>query len=104
MGIHKVSKNSQKLARFLTKKKDDKKQFKVNPRLQRTQASGNRQGLTLGSNIFNFKTLQNREVVLPNRAVPQQQDFKKKNKVPPNVINPFGVPTVKSKGGFDNNG
>ncbi|MBA7492249.1 hypothetical protein ES702_02798 [subsurface metagenome] len=78
-----------------------KKQFKINPRLQRTQASGNRKGLTLGSNIVNYKTVQNGEVVLPNRAVPQNQFFKTLRKVPENIINAFGVPTVKSNGGFE---
>ncbi len=78
-----------------------KKQFKINPRLQRTQATGNRKGFTLGTKIFDYDTEQDGIVVLPNRAVPQNLNFKKINKVPPNVINPFGVPTVTSKGGFE---
>ncbi len=77
-----------------------KKQFEINPKLQRTQATGNRQGLTLGTEIFDFETLQNDQVVLPNRAVPQNMNFVKRRKVPRNIINPIQVPTVKSKGGF----
>lgn len=77
-----------------------KKQFEINPKLQRTQATGNRQGLTLGTEIFDYKTLQNKQVVLPNRAVPQNMDFVTKRKVPANIVNPIQVPTVTSKGGF----
>ena len=78
-----------------------KKQFKINPRLQRTQATGNRKGLTLGTTKFDYDTEQDGIVVLPNRAVPQNLNFKTKKKVPPNVINPLQVPTVTSKGGFE---
>jgi len=77
-----------------------KKQFKINPKLQRTQATGNRQGLTLGSEKFDFEISQNGVVVLPNRAVPQNMDFVKRRKVPRNIINPLQVPTVRNKGGF----
>jgi len=78
-----------------------KKQFEINPRLQRTQATGNRQGFTLGSEIFNYPTLQDKQVVLPNRAVPQNFKFSPLIKVPANVINLLQVPTAKSKGNFE---
>ncbi len=78
-----------------------KKQFKINPRLQRTQATGNRKGFTLGTEIFDYPISQNGQVVLPNRAVPQQQNFVKRRKVPRNIINPLQVPTEKSKGNFE---
>jgi len=78
-----------------------KKQFEINPRLQRTQATGNRKGFTLGTEMFDYETLQNNQVVLPNRAVPQNQNFVKRRKVPRNIINPFQVPTEKSKGNFE---
>ena len=78
-----------------------KKQFKINPKLQRTKASGNRSGFTLGTAKFDYPTLQNGQVVLKNRAVPLNMDFRKLNKVPPNIINPEQVPTEKSKGNFE---
>ena len=78
-----------------------KKQFKINPRLQRTKASGNRQGFTLGSEIFNYPINQSGQIVLPNRAVPQNFNFKVLRKVPANIINPIQVPTETSKGNFN---
>ncbi len=78
-----------------------KKQFEINPNLQRTQATGNRQGLTLGSVIFDYPTLQDGQVVLPNRAVPQNFKFSPLIKIPANVINALQVPTEKSKGNFE---
>jgi len=78
-----------------------KKQFEINPRLQRTQATGNRKGFTLGTEVFDYETLQNGQVVLPNRAVPQNMKFRPLRKVPPNIINPLQVPTEKSKGNFE---
>lgn len=78
-----------------------KGQFKINPKLQRTQASGNRKGFTLGTEKFDYDTEQDGIVVLPNRAVPQNLNFKKRRKVPKNIINPLQVPTVTSKGGFE---
>jgi len=78
-----------------------KKQFEINPNLQRTQATGNRRGFTLGTEVFDYPTLQNDQVVLPNRAVPQNQNFVKRRKVPRNIINPIQVPTEKSKGNFE---
>lgn len=77
-----------------------KKQFEINPKLQRTQATGNRSGLTLGTRKADYPTEQNKQVVLPNRAVPQNQNFVATRKVPRNIINPIQVPTVSSKGGF----
>ncbi len=78
-----------------------KKQFEINPRLQRTKASGNRRGFTLGTEIFDYPINQNGQVVLRNRSVPLQQDFVKRRKVPRNIINPLQVPTEKSKGNFE---
>jgi len=78
-----------------------KKQFEINPRLQRTQATGNRRGFTLGTEKFDYPISQNGQVVLPNRAVPQNMDFKTLRKVPQNIINAFMVPTEKSKGNFE---
>ena len=78
-----------------------KKQFEINPRLQRTQATGNRKGFTLGTEIFDYPILQFGQVVLPNRAVPQQMKFPFRRKVPRNIINPLQVPTEKSKGNFE---
>jgi len=78
-----------------------KKQFQINPNLQRTQATGNRQGFTLGSRVFDYPTLQSDQVVLPNRAVPQNFKFSPLIKVPANVINRLQVPTESSKGNFE---
>ncbi len=78
-----------------------KKQFIINPNLQRTKASGNRKGFTLGTEIFDYPISQNGQVVLRNRSVPLQQDFVKRRKVPRNIINPLQVPTEKSKGNFE---
>ena len=76
-------------------------QFKINPKLQRTRAEGNRQGFTLGSNIVNYPILQSGEIVLPNRAVPQNFKFMPLIKIPPNVIQFLQVPTAESKGVFN---
>jgi len=78
-----------------------KKQFEINPKLQRTKASGNRSGFTLGNRIFNYPINQSGQIVLPNRAVPQNFNFKVLRKVVPNRINPIQVPTESSKGNFD---
>jgi len=45
-------------------------QFEVNPKLQRTQASGNRQGFVRGTEIPPFKVIQNGIITLKNRSVP----------------------------------
>jgi len=76
-------------------------QFEINPRLQRTRAEGNRQGLTLGTFLFNYPILQEGQVVLPNRAVPQNFIFSPLIKVPQNLINALQVPTESSKGNFN---
>jgi len=78
-------------------------QFEIDPKLQRTQAGepSVRQGLTLGSEIFDYPTLQNKQVVLKNRAVPFNNSKNNRlNRVPPNIINTLQVPTQKSKGNF----
>jgi len=53
-----------------------KNQFKINPRLQRTQATGRRRGLTLGNEKLPFGEVQNKfgQVNLKNRSVPQNPD------------------------------
>lgn len=50
-----------------------KKQFKINPKLQRTQATGNRQGFVRLS-IGRDNVIINGVVRLPNRAVPFNAD------------------------------
>lgn len=45
-----------------------KKQFRINPMLQRTQATGNRQGKTVVTSSINI--VSGGVVRLPNRAVP----------------------------------
>ncbi len=78
-------------------------QFEIDPKLQRTKAGDPsvRQGLTLGTTIFDYPTLQNNQVVLKNRRVPFNNSKENRlNKVPPNIINPLQVPTQKSKGNF----
>jgi hypothetical protein len=78
-------------------------QFEIDPKLQRTKAGDPsvRQGLTLGTTIFDYSTLQNKQVVLKNRAVPFNNSKNNRlNKVPPNVINTLQVPTQKSKGNY----
>ena len=48
-----------------------KDQFKINPKLQRTQATGNRQGTTIMTEAANPDLIIQKGVVrLPNRAVP----------------------------------
>ena len=76
-------------------------QFEINPNLQRTRAEGNRQGFTLGTFLFNYPTLQSGQVVLPNRAVPQNFKFLPLIKVPQNLINALQVPTASKKGNFN---
>ena len=79
-----------------------KKQFEINPKLQRTQATGNRHGLTLGTDVFDYETLQNKQVILQNRAVPfNNSKGNNLRRIPPNIINPIQVPTEKSKGNFE---
>ena len=57
-----------------------KKQFRIDPKLQRTRASGNRQGITrLTTGAKNI--IQNDIVRLPNRAVPRVSTGKKKRRV-----------------------
>jgi len=58
------------------------KQFKINPKLQRTRAEGNRQGFTLGTFEPSFPVEENNLIRLPNRAVPQNTNFKQEIKVP----------------------
>ncbi len=55
-----------------------KKQFRINPRLQRTQATGNRQGKTLTT--IEENVIQDGIVRLPNRAVPLNAKTKPKRR------------------------
>jgi len=50
-------------------------QFEIDPRLQRTRAEGNRQGLKLGSEIPNFPVQTKDLIRLKNRAVPLNPNF-----------------------------
>ena len=50
-------------------------QFEINPKLQRTRAEGNRQGLKLASYIPNFPVQTKLIIRLKNRAVPQNNEF-----------------------------
>jgi len=82
-------------------------EFEINPKLQRTQNGepSVRQGFTLGTFVFNYETLQNKQVVLKNRAVPfnnSSGNFLKR--VPDQIINLLQVPTQKSKGQFSQGG
>jgi len=58
------------------------KQFKINPKLQRTRAEGNRQGFTLGTFELEFPVVKNNLVRLNNRAVPLNTKFKELIRVP----------------------
>jgi len=78
-------------------------QFEIDPKLQRTKAGDPsvRQGLTLGSEKFDYPTLQNDQVILKNRRVPfNNSKSNNLRRVPPMIINPLQVPTQKSKGNF----
>lgn len=57
-------------------------QFRINPQLQRTRASGSEQGIELGTKKPVYPTSQNNIVTLPNRRVPRNMNFKDKKKVP----------------------
>jgi len=50
-------------------------QFKIDPKLQRTRAEGNRQGLKLASFIPNFPVETKDLIRLKNRAVPLNPNF-----------------------------
>lgn len=56
-------------------------QFKINPRLQRTRAEGNRQGLKLANYINTFPEEADGLIRLKNRAVPQNNKFRQVDKV-----------------------
>jgi len=59
-------------------------QFKINPKLQRTQAGepSVRQGFTLGTYEPSFPVEKDNLIRLPNRAVPQNNKFRQLIKVP----------------------
>lgn len=48
-----------------------KNQFNINPKLQRTQATGNNRGFVYGTKIPDYPIIQEGLVTLPNRAVPR---------------------------------
>ena len=56
-----------------------KKQFRINPELQRTQATGNRQGQTVVKSSINI--ISGGVVRLPNRAVPLNPNQPEKRRV-----------------------
>ncbi len=51
-------------------------QFKINPKLQRTRAEGNRQGLKLANYIETFPVEADGIIRLKNRAVPLNNKFR----------------------------
>jgi len=71
-----------------------KMQFEINPRLQRTQATGNRQGFVRGTKIPDFPVIQEGLVTLPNRAIPRNLENtpNKKRVVKRDVASLQGVP------------
>ena len=72
-----------------------KRQFEINPKLQRTRAGepSVRQGFTLGTFIPNFPTVADNQVRLPNRARPLNPNFKQKIRVPrSDIIGRLDVP------------
>ena len=72
-----------------------KRQFEINPKLQRTRAGepSVRQGFTLGTFIPNFPTVEENQVRLPNRARPLNPFFKQKIRVPrSDIIGRLDVP------------
>ncbi len=76
-----------------------KNQFKLNPNLQRTQATGNRQGFTLGTMIPKFPVIAKGLVRLQNRNVPLNADAKNIKKVPRfDVPSLLGVTTRNRRG------
>ena len=78
-------------------------EFEINPNLQRTQNGepSVRQGLTLGTTVFDYKIKQSNQIVLKNRAVPfNNSKGNVLKKVPENIINLLQVPTEESKGNF----
>lgn len=58
-------------------------QFKINPKLQRTRAGepSVRQGFTLGTFEPSFPVQKDKLIRLPNRAVPQNTNFKESPRV-----------------------
>ena len=56
-------------------------QFEIDPRLQRTRAEGNRQGLKLASYIPNFPVETKDLIRLKNRAVPLNNKFRQTDRV-----------------------
>jgi len=72
-----------------------KRQFEINPKLQRTRAGepSVRQGFTLGTFIPNFPTVELDQIRLPNRARPLNPFFKQKIRVPrSDIIGGLQVP------------
>ena len=68
-------------------------QFEINPRLQRTRNSGDRQGLKLASYIPNFPVSTKDLIRLKNRAVPLNNKFLETPRVlPQDVIGGLDVP------------
>lgn len=66
------------------------RQFRINPNLQRTQASGTQMGLTKGTKSA-VNIIQKDVIRLPNRAVPLNSRQKPKKRSPRQIRSPADV-------------
>jgi len=73
---------------FGTNESQAKNQFRVNARLQRTKATGNRQGFTIGTKKARFPVVKDDLIRLPNRAVPLNANQGPSKKVPSQRASP----------------
>ena len=81
--VTKIQKNVGKFFEtFGSQPKDAVRPRKINKELQRTQASGNEQGITLGTKKPIHDVVQKDIVRLKNRSVPLNSDQESKKKVP----------------------
>lgn len=74
-----------------------KNQFRINPLLQRTRASGAEHGVTLGTAKPSFAVVQNDIVTLPNRSIPRNLDKTPNKKKTPNDQTGFQGTPVRRK-------
>ena len=86
-------------SRIIIGKNDSKSinQFRVNPLLQRTRASGSEQGITLGTSKPAFKVVQKDLVTLPNRSIPRNLEKTPDKKKTPNDQTGFAGTPVRRK-------
>lgn len=70
-----------------------REQLRVNPRLQRTQASGTQAGQTKSTEA-SINIVQKGIVRLPNRATPLNSNQRRKRKVPRQVASPADMRIV----------